>query len=149
MVYKEAARPDAVARLRGGEEAPRIWGEVKFYQTRSGVLVIADVSGLPEGNGDGFFALHIHEGDSCDGEGFADTQGHYNPTGAPHPRHAGDLPPLLSCGGRAYLAVLTDRFRVEEILGRTVVIHSGADDFHSQPAGNAGTKIACGTILTR
>lgn len=146
-MYKETACPDAVARLRGGEEAPRIWGEVKFYQTRSGVLVIADVSGLPEGNGNGFFALHIHEGDSCSGEGFADTKGHYNPTGAPHPRHAGDLPPLLSCGGRAYLAVHTNRFRVEEILGHTVVIHSGADDFHSQPAGNAGTKIACGRIL--
>ena len=148
-MYKETAHPDAVARLRGGEEAPRIWGEVKFYQTRKGVLVIADVSGLPEGSGDGFFALHIHEGGSCDGKEFADTKGHYNPTGAPHPRHAGDLPPLLSCGGRAYLAVLTDRFRVEEILGRTVVIHSGADDFNTQPAGNAGTKIACGTILPR
>lgn len=145
-MYAESARPDAVARLRGGEEASRIWGEVKFYQTRSGVLVIADVSGLPEGDGDGFFALHIHEGDSCGGEGFAATGGHYNPTGALHPRHAGDLPPLLSCGGRAYLAVRTDRFRVQDVVGRTVVIHSGADDFRTQPAGNAGTKIACGTI---
>lgn len=143
-MYAESARPDAVARLRGGEEASRIWGEVKFYQTRSGVLVIADVSGLPEG--DGFFALHIHEGDSCGGEGFAATGGHYNPTGSLHPRHAGDLPPLLSCGGRAYLAVRTDRFRVQDVVGRTVVIHSGADDFRTQPAGNAGTKIACGTI---
>lgn len=145
-MYAESARPDAVARLRGGEEASRIWGEVKFYQTRSGVLVIADVSGLPEGDGEGFFALHIHEGDSCGGEGFAATGGHYNPTGALHPRHAGDLPPLLSCGGRAYLAVRTDRFRVQDVVGRTVVIHSGADDFRTQPAGNAGTKIACGTI---
>lgn len=145
-MYAETARPDAVAHLRGGEEASRIWGEVKFYQTRSGVLVIADVSGLPEGNGDGFFALHIHEGDSCGGEGFAATKGHYNPTGVPHPRHAGDLPSLLSCGGRAYLAVRTDRFRVRDVIGRTVVIHSGADDFRTQPAGNAGTKIACGTI---
>lgn len=145
-MYAESARPDAVARLRGGEEASRIWGEVKFYQTRSGVLVIADVSGLPEGDGDGFFALHIHEGGSCGGEGFAATGGHYNPTGALHPRHAGDLPPLLSCGGRAYLAVRTDRFRVQDVVGRTVVIHSGADDFRTQPAGNAGTKIACGTI---
>lgn len=145
-MYAESARPDAVARLRGGEEASRIWGEVKFYQTRSGVLVIADVSGLPEGDGEGFFALHIHEGDSCGGEGFAATGGHYNPTGALHPRHAGDLPPLLSCGGRAYLAVRTDRFRVQDVVGRTAVIHSGADDFRTQPAGNAGTKIACGTI---
>ena len=53
---------------------------------------------------------------------------------------------LLLCGGGAYLAVLTDRFSVADVLGRTVVIHSGADDFHTQPAGNAGTKIACGVI---
>jgi len=145
-MYAEAARPNAVARLRGGEETPRIWGEVKFYQTRSGVLVIADVSGLPDGSESGFFALHIHEGDSCGGEGFSDTGGHYNPSGVPHPHHAGDLPPLLSCGGRAYLAVRTNRFQVQEVIGRTVVIHGGTDDFHTQPAGNAGVKIACGVI---
>lgn len=145
-MHAEAARADAVAQLRGGVEAPHIWGEVKFYQTRSGVLVIADVSGLPEGNGDGFFALHIHEGNSCGGAGFSDTGSHYNPAVAPHPRHAGDLPPLLSCGGRAYLAVRTNRFRVQEVIGRTVVIHSGADDFRTQPAGNSGVKIACGEI---
>lgn len=47
------------------------------------------------------------------------------------------------------MAVKTDRFRVEEIIGRTVVIHSGADDFKSQPSGNAGEKIACGVIRHR
>lgn len=45
-----------------------------------------------------------------------------------------------------YLSVRTDRFSVGEIIGRTVVIHSDPDDFHSQPAGNAGEKIACGVI---
>jgi len=42
--------------------------------------------------------------------------------------------------------VKTDRFSVDEIIGRTVVIHSDPDDFLSQPAGNAGKKIACGEI---
>jgi Cu-Zn family superoxide dismutase len=42
--------------------------------------------------------------------------------------------------------VVTDRFTLPEVIGRTLVIHSGADDFRSQPAGNAGTKIACGVI---
>ena len=45
-----------------------------------------------------------------------------------------------------YLSVKTDRFSVNEIIGRTVVIHSDSDDFHSQPAGNAGRKIAYGVI---
>lgn len=58
----------------------------------------------------------------------------------------GDLPPLLSMGGRAFLAVETGRFTPCEVVGRTVVIHGSADDFHTQPAGNAGKKIACGVI---
>ena len=66
-----------------------------------------------------------------------------------HPKHAGDLPPLLVCRGNAYLSVKTDRFTVNEIIGRTVVIHSDPDDFHSLPAGNAGMKIGCGVIYKR
>lgn len=133
----------AVARIRGGAAQPDLRGRVRFYQDQRGVWVEAEICGLPHS---GFFALHIHEGGECTGEGFADTGGHYNPTGARHPEHAGDLPPLLSCGGRAEMAVLTDRFRLKEIVGRTVVIHSMPDDFRSQPAGNAGEKIACGEI---
>ena len=108
-------------------------------------MVIAAISGLPDTEA-GFFALHIHEGGDCNGAGFPGTGGHYDPNGREHPRHAGDLPSLLSNHGSAYLAVLTDRFRVEEVIGRTVVIHDQPDDFRSQPSGNAGDKIACGVI---
>ena len=109
-------------------------------------MVVVNISGLPLGNESGFFALHIHQGGDCGGEDFAHTKGHYNPAQAPHPQHAGDLPPLLLCQGGAFLAVRTGRFSVGDIIGRTVVIHSGPDDFNSQPAGNAVTKIACGVI---
>ena len=109
-------------------------------------MVVATLFGLPKNSESGFFALHIHEGCSCSGEGFSETGSHYNPAKTNHPKHAGDLPPLLLCHDGAYLAVCTDRFRVQDILGRTVVIHSGPDDFRSQPAGNAGTKIGCGII---
>lgn len=53
---------------------------------------------------------------------------------------------MLGCGESAYMSVKTDRFSADDRIGRTVVIHSGPDDFHSQPAGNAGKKIACGVI---
>ena len=56
------------------------------------------------------------------------------------------MPPLFSNRGYALQAFLTDRFTVGEILGRTVIIHDGTDDFTSQPAGNAGARIACGVI---
>lgn len=140
-----AGRPGAAAYINGGKEAPGLQGVVKFYDTARGTLVIAEMFGLPE-NSTGFHGFHIHEGGSCAGENFADTGGHFNPGGGKHPTHAGDLPPLLSRNGEAFLAVLTDRFRVQDIIGRTAVIHSDADDFASQPAGNAGKKIGCGVI---
>lgn len=139
-------RPEALACLTGGPEAPELAGSVRFYSTRDGVLVAADIRGLPRSDTCRFFAFHIHEGNDCGGKGFVDTGGHFNPAGAAHPEHAGDLPPLLGCGGRAFMVVLSDRFRVQDILGRTVIIHSRPDDFHTQPSGNAGSKMACGVI---
>lgn len=146
-MYGCSSGADAVAYIHGGWDVPKLWGEVRFFQESGGVLIVAEISGLPEDNRTGFFGLHIHEGNACAGEAFSATGSHYDPTGEMHPMHAGDLPPLLRCRGGAYLAVRTDRFRLEEIIGRTVVIHSRPDDFQSQPAGNAGTKIGCGVIV--
>ncbi len=137
--------PDAVAQIQGGAETSQLSGCVQFYKENGCVLIEARISGLPESD-TGFYGFHIHQGESCSGADFSGTGSHYNPTGQPHPKHAGDLPPLLACGGKAYLSVKTDRFSVKDIIGRTVVIHSDPDDFHSQPAGNAGKKIACGVI---
>ncbi|MBQ4317365.1 MAG: superoxide dismutase family protein, partial [Clostridia bacterium] len=104
-----------------------------------------DISGLPN-TSSGFFGFHIHEGNNCLGNKFENTGNHYNPNRLPHPLHAGDMPPLISCNGNAFLAFFTDRFSIDEIIGKTVVIHSNPDDFTTQPSGNAGTKIACGVI---
>lgn len=138
--------PDASADVRGDSAHPGLTGTVRLYQQSGYVLVTAHVCGLPADNADGFFGFHIHEGNACNGVGFAQTGNHFNPGSLPHPRHAGDLPPLLSCGGEAVMVVMTDRFSVSDVLGRTVVIHDQPDDFTTQPAGNAGTKIACGVI---
>ncbi|MBQ3252525.1 MAG: superoxide dismutase family protein [Oscillospiraceae bacterium] len=141
--------PDAVAQIIGGAEAPQLSGCVQFYQENGCVLIVAKISGLPRVSGTGFFGFHIHQGTSCAGTDFSSTGSHYNPTDQAHPEHSGDLPPLLRCQGNAYLSVKTDRFSVKGIIGRTVVIHSEPDDFHSQPAGNAGRKIACGVICKK
>lgn len=145
-------RPDAQAVISGSAEYPGLHGVVRFYQTSQGVLVAAEVRGLPQGTGpcaQRFFAFHIHSGGRCSGNAehpFADADGHYNPDGCPHPNHRGDLPPLLGNHGRALQVFLTDHFRVREVLGKTVIVHAGVDDFTSQPSGNAGTMIACGEI---
>lgn len=145
--------PDAAAVLSGSAAYPALRGLVRFYQTRGGVLVVAEVRGLPAPDDpcqSPVFGFHIHGGGSCSGneqDPFADALTHYDPDSCPHPHHAGDLPPLFGNGGTAFSAVLTDRFTVRDVLGRSVIIHSQADDFTTQPAGNAGTKIACGIIL--
>lgn len=146
--------PDAVAQLRGGPEYPAIEGWVRFYDTPFGCLVAVQAEGLPHHEGtceNHFFGLHIHNGGRCAGgtpqEPFADTGTHYNPDQCWHPQHAGDLPPLMEEDGRGFMAVLAGQLRVREILGRSVVLHTDPDDFHTQPAGNAGRKMACGVIL--
>lgn len=147
-------RPDACAFMYGSDQYPDICGTVAFYRTIYGVLVVSDISNLPgaaaaDACDNRIFAFHIHEGRCCTGNSadpFADTGGHYNPYGCEHPHHAGDMPPLFSNHGYAFSAFLTDRFNLPDIIGHTVIIHEHVDDFTSQPAGNAGAKIACGVI---
>lgn len=154
MSYMSVFRksPDAVAFINGSEKYKDTKGVVRFYQLNTGVIVIADIIGLPESAGectDSFFGFHIHEGESCSGDEndpFADALSHFNPLSSPHPCHAGDFPPLLSAQGRAFSAFLTGRFTVCDVIGRAVIIHSAPDDFTTQPSGNAKEKIACGTI---
>lgn len=146
-------RPDAHAVVRGSEAYPDICGLVRFYQTRQGVLTLAEVHGLPQGSGPcggRVFGFHIHEGTACTGtaaDPFADAGGHENPGGCDHPHHAGDLPPLFENRGTALLLFLSHRFTVREVLGKTVVVHGEPDDFTTQPSGHAGEKIACGKIV--
>lgn len=144
--------PQAAADMKGNEYYPDIRGRVLFYNARGGVLVRAEITGLPRAHGvcdSPIFAFHIHGGNFCTGnadDAFANSVSHYNPQNCNHPYHAGDLPPLFSADGNAVLEVLTDRFTLSQIPGKTVIIHSGPDDFTTQPSGNSGEKIACGII---
>ncbi|MBQ8688242.1 MAG: superoxide dismutase family protein [Ruminococcus sp.] len=145
-------RPHGTAALKGSADYSHISGCVRFWQTNCGVLAAAEVWGLPEFSEkcrDSVFAMHIHSGEHCSGNGhdpFSDTMGHYNPEDCKHPFHAGDMPPLFADDGYALSIFLTKRFSVREIIGKTVILHADPDDFTTQPSGNAGEKIACGQI---
>lgn len=144
--------PGAFAIISGGAQYPDIDGVIRLYQTPNGVLTVTEIYGLPisfNSCQSRIFAIHIHEGAFCSGNAadqFYNVGSHYNPYGCPHPYHSGDMPPLFTSGNMAFSAFLTDRFRIEEIIGKTVIIHDRPDDFTTQPAGNAGNKIACGEI---
>ena len=145
-------RAQATASITGSRDYPNISGMVRLYQTGKGVVVYAEISGLPQADSlcqQRVFGFHIHEGSDCGGDmndPFADVMSHYDPSGCGHPHHAGDLPPLFGNDGTALCVFLTSRFSVDEVIGRTVIIHDRPDDFTTQPSGNSGTKIACGAI---
>ncbi len=152
MAYLLQRQPQAAAVISGSDEYPDIYGLVKFYQLRTGVIVYAEISGLPKGSDSCsgmIFGFHIHAGTSCTGnmnDPFAGAMSHYDRDKCTHPHHAGDLPPLFGNSGKALSIFLTNRFTVNEIIGRTVIIHDNADDLMTQPSGNSGNKIACGVI---
>lgn len=141
-------RPQAFAIVEGTQG---VKGTICFYPFSKGSLMIYEIKGLPYSQNcqGGIFAFHIHEGDSCQNNTnipYEKTLGHYNPQKCDHPFHLGDLPPLFATQGISWAIIYIDKFKPNDILGRTIVIHQNADDFHSQPSGNSGNKIACGEI---
>lgn len=144
--------PDAVANVRGSMEYPCIGGQVRLYAIGNEVLLVTSLYGLPNAAGclhRTVLGMHIHEGGCCSGnqeDPFADAGAHYDTAGCPHPYHQGDLPPVFVNDGMAWGAVITDKFTIQEIRGKTVIIHQMPDDFMTQPSGNSGAKIACGVI---
>lgn len=142
----------AIANISGSPEYSNITGTAIFKKKNNGVLVTVEVWGLPHDEGrcdERVFALHIHNGESCTGNNedpFADAGTHLNLEHCPHPEHTGDLPPLFGNQGYAYLSVFTNRFTLNDIIGKVIIIHENPDDFTTQPSGNAGKKIACGKI---
>jgi Cu-Zn family superoxide dismutase len=129
-------------------------GSVTFTQDGNEVRVRANVSGLPPGSEHGF---HIHDkGDCSSGDGMS-TGGHFNPTGKPHgpqsgEHHAGDMPSLTADGyGNATASFELKGVTVgsggpTDLVGHGLIVHKDADDFKTQPTGNAGARIACGVI---
>ncbi|WP_033828690.1 superoxide dismutase family protein [Bacillus andreraoultii] len=146
----------AFAEIKGGSLAPNIHGYVVFTETGSGVDVFVEVNGLPpfqrgkDRKQIGPHGFHIHEKGSCAvgdaTDPFQAAGGHWNPTNEPHGNHAGDLPVLFSNNGYSRMNVFTNKFHVQDVIGKTIIIHEGPDDFRTEPAGNSGKRLACGLI---
>jgi superoxide dismutase, Cu-Zn family len=102
-------------------------------------------------------AVHIHEHGDCGGSGM-NTHGHWNPTKKQHGKwgtgefHSGDIGNIsLDSAGKGTFSLETDLWSLggdstTNILDRAIIVHSGVDDYVSQPAGNAGSRIGCGLI---
>jgi len=126
-------------------------GEAQLRQTPAGVLIQLNVTGLPA---DHWVAFHIHETGTCDAATHHESAGgHFNPTGASHGYladggpHAGDMPNQMTrADGRLEAEVLNPSVTLASIVGRSLMIHAGQDDYRSQPSGAAGDRLACAPI---
>jgi Cu-Zn family superoxide dismutase len=131
-------------------------GEAVLRETAHGVLVTATLRGLPPGE----HGFHVHERGTCEPP-FESAGAHFNPTGRAHGfedadgPHAGDLPNLIVPeSGEVRVEMLAPELSLEEgrrgsIVdrdGAALVVHAGPDDYSSDPAGNAGGRIACGIV---
>lgn len=159
-------------------------GKVRFTPRKHGTVVSARFSGLAAG----FHGFHVHTTGECDPTAtdtsgapspFFTAGGHYNPTGATHGDHAGDMVPLLATeDGIAVARFLTDRFTVRDLMdedGSAVIVHAGRDNLAHVPAttktgepryhshaedvfgpdsdtkatGDAGARSGCGVVIKK
>ena len=140
----------AIAELIPTKESS-VKGTVVFTKDSSGMHVHAEISGLTPGE----HGFHIHEYGVWSENGMS-SGGHFNPTSEKHAgieskkRHVGDMGNITAnANGNATLDLNDSHLSfhgASSILGRGVVVHEKADDLKSQPAGNAGTRLAVGIV---
>ena len=105
----------------------------------------------------GVHAVHIHEKGDCSAPDAASAGGHFNPTNAEHgapdapAHHAGDFGNMtVAESGNGHLVIMTKMLTVaagpNSVVGRSIVVHEKQDDMKSQPAGNSGSRVACGVF---
>lgn len=130
-------------------------GRLQLVPMGDGVHVTGEIGGLKPNGTHGF---HIHETGDCSAADASSAGGHFNPAQQPHGRasnpkhHAGDNDNLVAdAQGVArvdahFAGIVLGGGGANDVVGRAIVVHASPDDYVSQPAGNAGARIACGVI---
>ncbi len=127
-----------------------------FTERNGQVTFVGEFSGLTPG----IHAIHIHEKGDCSAEDASSAGGHWNPTFEAHGKwgssayHKGDIGNFTTdTFGNGTIEMTTDEWCIgcgdpkKDILGKSVIVHAGADDYVTQPTGDAGGRVACTAII--
>ncbi|HLJ94180.1 MAG TPA: superoxide dismutase family protein [Gemmataceae bacterium] len=127
-------------------------GTIWFTQQGDEVEISGEITGLTPG----MHAFHVHEFGDCSAPDATSAGPHFNPDNKPHgsphtgERHVGDLGNIKADeSGKATIQIRDREVKLNgphSVLGRSLIVHADPDDMKSQPAGNAGARIACGVI---
>lgn len=146
----------AEAKLSGTYPDTTVDGTVKFDADSNGKVVMTIDITVPVKAGK-TIAVHIHEHGNC-GDTAKLAHGHWNPTGAQHGKwgsasfHLGDIGNIkLNSKGKGTMTLSTDLWTLggnpdKNIIGKSIIVHGGMDDYKTQPTGNSGGRIGCGVI---
>ncbi|MBC8052527.1 MAG: superoxide dismutase family protein [Sphingobacteriaceae bacterium] len=152
----KGSKREAKAVVSGTKPAIPGSGSISFVQTGNEVEMELELN-FPSKAGQ-TVAVHIHEHGDCGNEG-NDAHGHWNPTKANHGKwgqgqfHLGDIGNVtLDANGKGSLELETTLWSVgtgatNDVKGKAIMVHEKADDFTTQPTGNAGARIGCGVIM--
>lgn len=130
-------------------------GTLSIMPMGDGLHVTGEVGGLQPNSQ---HAIHIHENGDCSAADASSAGGHFNPHGSPHGRagqgahHGGDMDNIVAdANGVAQVnvhasGVVLGGGAPNDAMGKAVIVHGGADDYTTQPTGDAGNRVACGII---
>lgn len=134
----------------------KVTGTATFTDKKGKVTFVAKLTGLAPG----IHAIHIHEKSDCSAADASSSGGHWNPTFKKHGKwgdgecHKGDIGNFIADkNGNGTITFTTEEWCIgcadatKNVIGKGLIVHQGADDFVSQPSGNAGSRVACSAII--
>jgi superoxide dismutase, Cu-Zn family len=159
LVGCSTAAPGIRATAELKDKDGKVVGHAMLREEADDVLIRVDTKGLTPG----LHGVHVHAVGKCEGPAFASAGGHFNPGNKKHGLkssdgpHAGDLPNMLVAkDGAGRFEALTDAITLRagslsvfDADGSAIVVHAGADDNATDPAGNSGDRVACGLIVAQ